>query len=206
MREHVLGLQKGRGIKGLVLASASPRRKALLEEVGYRFAVVAPPLAEPDLPKGLAASRRAEALAYFKARAVLEAGLEGPVLGADTVVAVAGRVIGKPADEAEARTMLRMLSGTRHEVITGIALLWASGRRLIGHETTFVTMREISAAEVDEYIASREWVGKAGAYAIQETADRFVVRVEGSFSNVVGLPLELLRRLLGEPGSDGRAC
>jgi septum formation protein len=159
-------------------------------------------VAEPvELTPGMPPSSRAEALAYFKARSVLELGLDGPVLGADTVVAVAGEVLGKPSDEADARRMLETLSGTRHKVITGLAVLWRGGRRRIASEMTYVTMRDMMPEEIDAYIAGGEWVGKAGAYAIQETADRFVQRVEGSFSNVVGLPVELVRRLLAPPGA-----
>ena len=94
--------------------------------------------------------------------------------------------------------MLRHLSGTRHAVITGVALLGPDGRQRIDSETTFVTMREMTDDEVEQYIASGEWIGKAGAYAIQETADRFVDKIEGSFSNVVGLPVELVGRMVAE--------
>jgi septum formation protein len=180
----------------LVLASSSPRRRQLLEEAGLEHEVVAPPLAEPvHLGKGLWPARRTEALAYFKARAVSDARPEDLVLGADTVVAVGGRVLGKPADADDARRILRMLSGTRQAVITGVALL-GPGRRGIASETTYVTMRSMSEEELEAYIASGEWKGKAGAYAIQETADRFVTKLEGSFSNVVGLPMELVGRML----------
>ena len=95
--------------------------------------------------------------------------------------------------------MLRTISGTRHEVITGVALVWPS-RRLIASDSTHVTMRTIGDAEIEQYLDSDEWLGKAGAYAIQETADRFVQAVEGSFSNVVGLPMELLRRMFEQLG------
>lgn len=180
----------------LVLASSSPRRKDLLRAAGVAFEAADPPLAEPsDVGEGLSAARLAEALAYFKARSVAEQRDDSLVLGADTVVSVDGELLGKPADADDARRMLRMLSGTRQEVITGVALLGA-GKRCIASETTYVTMRAISADELEEYIASGEWCGKAGAYAIQETADRFVTDVEGSFSNVVGLPMELVTRLL----------
>jgi len=193
-------------IKGLILASASPRRMELLRQAGWRFTVVAPPMPEPEeLAAGLSPSQVAESLAYFKARAVLDMGAEGPVLGADTVVSIGGEILGKPADEADAKRMLGRLSGTRHEVITGVAVLWrAGGGRRIASERTYVTMRRITRQELDAYIAGGEWIGKAGAYALQETADRFVERIEGSFSNVVGLPLELVRRLLGEPREPGR--
>jgi septum formation protein len=148
----------------------------------------------------LSACKQAEALAYFKARGVLDRGVEGPVLAADTVVAVEGEVLGKPVDEADARRMLQTLSGTRHEVITGVAVIWGPEKRRIGSARTYVTMRRLTPQELEGYIAGMEWVGKAGAYAIQETADRFVERVEGSFSNVVGLPLELVKEMLGQPG------
>lgn len=99
--------------------------------------------------------------------------------------------------------MLQLLSRSRHEVITGVALLGTRGRRWIASEVTYVTMRPISDEDIDNYIASDEWIGKAGAYAIQETADRFVELVEGSFSNVVGLPLErvkeMIRHVCGDP-------
>jgi septum formation protein len=182
---------------GLILASSSPRRRELLAAGGWAFRVVAPPMPEPEdgwhnlSPKGLA-----EALAYFKARSVWEANPGDWVLGADTIVWHAGRVIGKAADEAEARAILRGLCGTRHEVITALALLGPPAVRLIASDTTHVTMRRASDEEIQAYLDSGEWRQKAGAYAIQETGDRFVECVEGSFSNVVGLPMELLQRMI----------
>jgi septum formation protein len=114
------------------------------------------------------------------------------------VVSVGARVLGKPAGRAEAEQMLRTLSSTRHAVITGVALLEPDGRRRIASDVTFVRMRELTDEEIAGYLTSGEWRGKAGAYAIQETADRFVVAVEGSFSNVVGLPVELVSHMLQE--------
>lgn len=183
----------------LILASASPRRRQLLAEAGFDFDVVEPPVGEPeDLPAGLTPTRRAEALAYFKARLVAERGAGGCVLGADTIVSLGGQVLGKAADCGEAGRMLSRLSGTRHAVITGVALVDQAVGRLIASETTYVTMRPMSDREIADYVHSGEWAGKAGAYAIQETADRFVAKLEGSFSNVVGLPIELVRRMLDE--------
>ena len=181
----------------LVLASASPRRRELLSAAGVAFEAVAPPIPEPsdaDWPLGPAA--RAEALAFFKARSVRDLRPDAWVLGADTLVARAGVVLGKPVDAADARRMLRSLAGTRHAVITGVALLGPGGERSLLSEATRVTMREMTAAELDQYVASGEWKDKAGAYAIQETGDRFIESIEGSFTNVVGLPMELIGRLL----------
>jgi septum formation protein len=186
-------------LRGFVLASSSPRRRQLLAEAGYDFEVISPTIPEPDeaLPK-LAPSQQAEALAYFKARAIFDEHPGRVVLGADTIVALGGKVLGKAANADEARRMLNLLSGTRHAAITGLALLRPDGSRLIASDVTYITMRPLAPAEVGDYVASGEWIGKAGAYAIQETADRFVQLIEGSFSNVVGLPLELLSRMIRE--------
>lgn len=183
----------------LILASSSPRRRQLLVEAGVDFEVIDPRIPEPqDGVEGLSPGRRAEAAAYFKARAVAERHPDAIVLAGDTVVSVADKILGKPADSEEARRMLRTLSGTRHEVITGVALLGPGGQRLIASAVTRVTMREITGDEIDAYVDSGEWMGKAGAYAIQETADRYIEAVEGSFTNVVGMPMELVLRMLRE--------
>lgn len=180
-----------------ILASASPRRRELLAQAGYEFEVHPPAREEPNhLPAGLPPEAHAESLAYFKARDVAERFPHRLVLGADTVVAAGGEILGKPADARHARRMLEKLSRRRHAVITGLALLGPGDRRILTHDVTYVTMRPLTAQEIEDYLASEEWRGKAGAYAIQETADRFVVKLEGSFTNVVGLPMELLERLL----------
>ena len=181
----------------LILASSSPRRRTLLSEAGVAFRAVDPPVDEPaELAGCLSPQRLAEALAYFKARAVAERHSEAMVLGADTVVAAGGDVLGKPENADHARAMLACLSGTRHQVITGVALLGPGRRRMIRSAVTHVTMKPMSEKDIDAYIASGEWQGKAGAYAIQETADRYIEKVEGSFSNVVGLPMELTLAML----------
>jgi len=187
-----------------ILASRSPRRRELLERAGYRFRVVPPPLAEPPgLAPDAAPAQLAEALAYFKARSVHDGHPDRVVLGADTVVARGRRIFGKPADAADARRILSTLSDSRHSVTTGLAVLIPvaepdSRDRLLASETTYVTMRRLGDEEIDAYVRSGEWREKAGAYAIQESADAFVDRLEGSFSNVVGLPMELLERLLNQ--------
>jgi len=184
----------------LILASSSPQRRQLLASAGIPFQVVDPPLAEPDgHVSSLPPAERAEALAYFKARTVADQHPDAIVLAADTVVSEGGRVLGKPTDAADARRMLAAISGTRHQVITGIAVVYPHGRRVIASDITYVTMRKMSPEEIERYVASGEWIDKAGAYAIQLTADRYVQKLEGSFTNVVGLPMELVTRLLCGP-------
>lgn len=176
----------------LILASASPRRQRLLEEAGIPFRAV-PADVEELAPRRGDPHAVARENATRKARAV-----EGDrVLGADTVVAVGDRLLGKPADRAEARALLEQLSGTTHRVVTGIALA-AGGRVSVSSVETRVTMRTLTNDEIDAYAASGEGLGKAGGYAIQETADRFVEKLDGPYDNVVGLPVEAVRRLLAE--------
>lgn len=198
----------------LILASASPRRAALMRERGYEFEVLVPPLDEPTanwqsakMPTRNAAPKRfAEALSYFKARSVASEVQRGLILAGDTVVALGGQLFGKPVDRDDARAILSAITGTTHEVITGVTLLdaasadWhsASGRRMIRHDLTAVTMRAMSEREMEEYLDSGAWEGKAGAYGIQDRGDAFVTRIEGSFTNVVGLPMELLAEMLAE--------
>ena len=185
----------------LILASGSARRRTLLAEAGWPFEVIAPSIAEPQPHWGaLGAKELAESLAYFKARSVWEKNPGAWVVGADTVVALGSLVFGKADDAEEARSILRTLAGTRHAVVTGVALLGPGEQRIIASDTTYVTMRKAHDKEIEEYVRSGEWQGKAGAYAIQETGDRFVQKVEGSFTNVVGMPMELLRRMLARAG------
>ena len=186
----------------VVLGSASPRRRELLRAAGVEFEVVVPAVDETPA-EGLAPDEVARDLAERKARAVAErCDRDALVLAADTIVAidVAGkpRLLGKPADEDEAGAMLALLSGSRHEVVTGVAAMRArDGALASACERTWVTMRPIRAEEIEAYVRSGEWRDKAGGYAIQETADRFVVRLEeGGYDNVVGLPVALALALL----------
>ncbi len=189
----------------LVLASASPRRAALLRERGYPFRIAPAVHAEPDLrASGLAPADQAEALGYFKARSAseqLERKRNRLILGADTLVSGGTEVYGKPRDAEDARRILTALSGTTHDVITGVAL-WSpdDGRRWITHETTRVAMRALSESELAAYLSSRAWEGKAGAYGIQDRGDPFVECIGGSFSNVVGLPVERVAAMLSAWG------
>ena len=184
----------------ILLASASPRRRELLAATGLAFEVRATDVPE-DLPPGIGPEAASVLLAERKARAAVRTA--DFVLAADTIVAVGEELLGKPSDPADARRMLERLSGSRHKVITGVcALRTSDGRTASAFERTFVTMRAIAAAEIEAYVASNEWEGKAGGYAIQETADRFVTRLEeGGLDNVVGLPVGLALDLLDRLGA-----
>jgi len=205
----------------LILASSSPRRRELLHQAGYRFKVRPPgPIEDASIRRAPSAAAYVESLAYLKAMSAIEThGIrKGLVLGADTAVELRGRLIGKPRDEDEARQILSALAGSVHRVLTGLALVDAGagrsrracpvgagtrlGERWLAHDATTVHMGPMSAAEIHAYVASGEAMGKAGAYALQETGDRFVERIEGSFTNVVGLPMELLERMLKAAGHD----
>jgi septum formation protein len=188
----------------IVLASASPRRRELLVRAGVEFEIDVPAVDE-DVDARLSPEEAACALAERKARAVSARHTAKSVadsrplvvLAADTIVAVGERLLGKPADEAEARSMLRALSGTRHRVVTGVCALGQGAPPCTAFERTWVTMRAIEPHEIEAYVESGEWRDKAGGYAIQENADRFVVRLEeGGFDNVVGLPVALALALV----------
>jgi septum formation protein len=186
----------------LILASASPRRGELLAELGVRFEVRPCTLPEPqDKPHLVKPGAWAEALAHFKARAVAEEHPGRWVMGADTIVVCGGELLGKPRDLSDARRMLELQAGRATDVITGVCVLryGEHGRQIIGHEITTVWMRD-SREQREAYLSSHDWHGKAGAYGIQDVGDRLVERIEGSFSNVVGLPRSLVSRKLREAG------
>ncbi|MGC2399560.1 MAG: Maf family protein [Acidobacteriaceae bacterium] len=183
----------------LILASASPRRRELLTQAGYRFETEPSSIPEQRNP-GEDAIRFATRLAREKAQEVFarhqpsaEAIL---VLGADTVVVCDEEVLGKPADAADAARMLSMLSGRTHQVVTGVAVAWGRASVEVAAEVTQVTMRTLSAQEVADYVAGGEPMDKAGAYAIQGYAGRWIPRIAGCYFNVVGLPLALATSLL----------
>jgi len=178
----------------LVLASASPRRQELLRNAGITFEMQPADIPEDPLP-GEAAKDCAERLAREKAFAIACQRPHDVVLGADTVVVVEGQLLGKPCDAADAARMLRMLSGREHQVITGVCLV-VGGQPSAASETTLVTMSEITDKEIADYVASGEPMDKAGAYAIQGIASRWIPRIEGDYSNVVGLPVALVCRML----------
>jgi septum formation protein len=213
----------------LILASASPRRQELLRNAHIPFVVqvadIEERVREGELPRDCA-----ERLAREKALAVARSRPADCILGADTIVVVDGNIFGKPRDTADAARMLRLLSGRVHEVITGVCVCGAGvsdqlpvastskgtttpslggveehlagGRRLAtASETTLVTMGELSDDDIRDYIATGEPMDKAGAYAIQGIASRWIPRIEGDYSNVVGLPVALVCRMLREQGA-----
>ncbi len=180
----------------LILASSSPRREALLAEAGYRFEIRHPTLSEEHVADhAMTAEELVCALAYYKAREVAD-GLEaGLVLGADTVVECEGEILGKPTDREDARRMLSTLASSRQRVLTGIALInAATGKRVIEYDVTTLKMRPMSDAQIESYLAAGHGDGKAGAYALQEGGDVLVEWMDGSESNVIGLPMEALQR------------
>jgi septum formation protein len=184
----------------LVLASASPRRQELLRNAGITFEVQPANIPEDPLP-GEAAKDYVERLAREKALAIASQRPQDVVLGADTVVVVDGQLLGKPSDAADAARMLRMLSGRKHEVITGVCVV-VRGQSKVASETTRVTMSELSDKDVADYVASGEPMDKAGAYAIQGIASRWIPSIEGDYSNVVGLPVALVFRMLRQHASE----
>ncbi len=183
-----------------VLASASPRRQELLTAAGYSFTVHTADVDETPRP-GEAPEAYVARLADAKARAVLARRPEALVLGADTTVVVDGDILAKPVDAADAARMVGRLQGRAHEVLTGVALVSAGWSRVAVAATT-VWFAPMSAADIEAYVASGEPMDKAGAYGIQGRAARYVTRIDGSYSNVVGLPVALVHALLAEyPGA-----
>jgi len=185
-----------RGRAALVLASASPRRVALLRQAGAEFSVVDP---GPDRawPGEAEARHGVRALALDKARRVAATKRGAVVVGADTVVVVRGQRLGKPANRDEARAMLMRLHGRQHEVWTGLAVV-RDGDHRTAAEKTLVRMAKLTDPDIEAYVKSGESLDKAGGYGIQGLAGQFVRAIEGDYFNVVGLPLARLRTLLEE--------
>ena len=181
----------------LILASASPRRMELLAAAGFAFDVLVSG-ADEDAPEGLPPDETAKRNALAKAMALPE-DRESLIIGADTVVALDGRIYGKPASPQDAITTLETLSGRTHEVVTGVALVNDNAFYSFA-ETTKVTFRELSRDEIDAYVATGEPLDKAGAYGIQGAGGALVESIEGDYDNVVGLPMARLTRMLATLG------
>lgn len=178
----------------VILASGSPRRRELLGEMGIEFEIDVP---DVDETVAGAPDEMVRVLAERKARAVAEKRSEGLIVAADTLVALDGRALGKPVDDEEAKDMLSSLSGRTHDVFTGVCVMdAASGRCMVEADRTGVCFREVSNEEIESYVATGEPRDKAGAYAIQGGAGAFVSGYEGSRTNVIGLPVELLDKML----------
>jgi len=180
----------------LVLASSSPRRRLILENAGFRFRVAASSIEEkiePDIPP----EEQARSLALAKARQVAGGFPDRPVIGADTLVMLGSRILGKPGNRDEAREMLRLLSGEIHKVFTGLALVWRrfNLERSVC-EVTEVTFRRLTTEEIEDYVATGEPLDKAGAYGIQGRGSTLVSRINGCFYNVMGLPVSRLTEIL----------
>jgi nucleoside triphosphate pyrophosphatase len=183
----------------LILASSSPRRQELLRQAGIPFQVHAAHINEDQIADEKP-REYATRLAREKAQAVAARYPQSYVLGADTIVVVEGEVLGKPKDHADAKRMLRRLSGRGHEVTTAVSLVAPDARTETRACTTKVHFRELTEDEIQQYVASGEPMDKAGAYAIQGGASRWTDRIEGEWSNVVGLPLSLVTDLLRTNG------
>lgn len=184
----------------IFLASTSPRRTQLLTQVGIDHEILRP-VDDESVDAALAPSEVVRSLAVRKARSVLTAAREGLVIGADTIVVANGSVLGKPSDPLAARAMLAVLSGSKHEVYSGVAVIdAASGQERSGVRCTSVTFRALTTHEIATYVASGEPMDKAGAYSIQGKGAVFVSGIEGDFYAVVGLPLQLTEQILQEFG------
>ncbi len=182
-----------------ILASASPRRKLLLTGAGYCFHVIPSNIDESTFAvDGLNSIDHTKQLALAKANDVAEKYPSKLVMGADTVVDFAGKIVGKPKDADDAERITRMLFSAPHKVITAVALVKIDEEiETAETATTIVYPGKLTEDQIAEHIKNGSWRGKAGAYGIQETGDEFVERIEGSFTNVIGLPMELVEKLLG---------
>ena len=190
-------------VEPLLLASTSPQRRAILEQLGIPFDVVAPSYVEHDPPEADAVALVREH-ARGKARSVAAGAGNRPVLGVDTAVSLGGKIYGKPPNAEEAERMLEELAGETHVVVSGLCLL-TPGWELVEQDSTRVTFRELTPREVAQHMTHGEWEGRAGGYAIQGRGAALVEEVEGDYLNVVGLPAALLVRILAErfPGTYG---
>lgn len=184
----------------LILASGSPARRDLLQRAGHTFEVIPAAIDEPT-GEGAADPRSfVHQVAWSKAAAVAPKIDQGLVLAADTVGWIDGRVIGKPEDEADARRILTTLGGRRHELWTGCVLWRRPGDlQIVWQERSIVFFKKLTDQELNAYLATRQWQGCSGAYAIQEKDDPFVHLEEGSLTNVIGLPMESLNQILKSP-------
>ena len=185
--------------KQFILASASPRRKLLLEQAGYSFEIIPSEVDESAFATdGVTSEEHTMQLALAKAMDVARKYPDRLVMGSDTVVDLNGQIIGKPRDAGHAEEITRALFSEPHLVITGVAIICiAENIEIVRAAVTTVYPRRLSEEQILGHIENGDWEGKAGAYGIQETGDEFVERIEGSFTNVIGLPMEMVDELFG---------
>ena len=181
----------------LILASSSPRRKELLDAVGWPYEAIVAGIDE-SLQPNEAAAVYVQRLARAKAEAVATRFESGLVLGADTTVVIDDHILGQPRDDEDARRMLNLLNGKWHEVLTGVAAVRVGGETRVDCETTRVRFAEMTGREIDWYVATGEARGKAGAYGIQGAAGLFIEEIQGDYFNIVGLPIRLVYELTGQ--------
>jgi septum formation protein len=178
----------------IILASNSPRRKELLTKHNIAFDVI-PSNIEEVVDLNMTPAENVMNLAKQKALDVYKKCQTAPILAADTIVAYDNEILGKPKDEMDAFRMLKLLSGKTHEVITGVAFV-CNGNTMVYYEVSKVTFKELTEEEIIEYIKTKEPMDKAGSYAIQGIGSKFVLKFEGSYDNIVGLPVELVKKML----------
>ncbi|MHC5183426.1 MAG: Maf family protein, partial [Planctomycetota bacterium] len=185
-----------------ILASASPRRRDLLRRAGYCFEIVPSGVDESKYNvNGICSEEHTKILALAKANDIAARFPNAVVMGSDTVVDLDGEIIGKPDDVTHAEEIIRKLFSKPHKVITGLAMVCIEKTiEIVEADTTVVYPRRLTEAQIADHIINGQWQGKAGAYGIQETGDEFVERIDGSFTNVMGLPMELTEHLLGRLG------
>jgi septum formation protein len=186
----------------IILASASPRRRELLERAGLVIEIMPSP-AEELHDASIPPEELCETNAALKAGAIAAIRPEATVIGADTLVFIGGEPLGKPADHDEARAMLRRLAGRVHCVCTGVCVIFPGGRREVFHDTTEVTFRPLDEAAIDDYLTVANPLDKAGAYGIQESGERIISGISGSFENVMGLPVEKVVEALARESGCG---
>lgn len=191
--------------KRIILASNSPRRIALLKTLGYAFDVV-PHDTEESVTYDISPEELVQRLACQKAEDVAQRVEDAVVIGADTIILRNHCILGKPVDASDARRMLSMLSDAEHEVLTGVCMIETpSKKKSLRFDRTQIKMRRITGEEINAYVKSGEPMDKAGAYAIQGSGSRFIEKITGSYSNVVGLPLELVKEMLDHFMNDENA-
>ena len=183
-----------------ILASASPGRKQLLEEAGYDFETIVSGVDESIFStEGITSAEHTRQLALAKAKDVAVRYPSRLVMGADTVVDYKGTIIGKPEDVEHAEEIIRKLFSRPHEVVTGVALVRMEDNiEIVDSAATFIYPKKLTEKQIADHIGNGKWVGKAGAYGIRETGEEFIERIEGSFTNVIGLPIELVKEMLAK--------